>query len=74
MQGTGDSMGRSGNMGGGAREPGDHSLCVLCSCLHVAAGGDDGEGSVRGRVARPHDRQEGFPRGCLGRVLTPLGR
>ena len=73
-------MGRSGNMGGGAREPGDRSLGVPCS-LHVAAGG--GGGSVQGKLGCPHGRQEGFPLGrvkarSLGSLLAPqqdsLGR
>ena len=65
------SMGRSGNTGEGAREPGDRSLGVPCS-PHVAGGGggDGGGGSVQGMLGRPLDRQEGFPQGFLGRVLA----
>ena len=75
-------MGRSGNMGGGAREPGDRSLCVPCS-RHVAAGGAGGGGSVQGKLGCPRGRQEGFPLGrvkarSLGSLLAPqqdsLGR
>ena len=61
-------MGRSGNMGGGARERGDHNLGVLCS--PHAAGDGGGGGSVQGKLGCPRDRQEGFPQGFLGRVLA----
>ena len=62
-------MARSGNMGGGAKGPGDHNLGVLCN-PHVAgvAGVDGGGGgrSVQGKLRK----REGFPQGSLGRELA----
>ena len=63
-------MARSGNMGGGARGPGDHNLGVLCN-PHVAGVDGGGGRSVQGKLGK----QEGFPQGSLGRELArSLGR
>ena len=71
------SRGRSGSMGGVARELGDRSLDVPCSRHAVVVGGGGGGGSVLGKLACRHDRFHLSSLGsllALGKVLAPPPR